>query len=73
MTSSETEELRLVNSHLRTAIRKAVTMARNCIRTNSADADDWRADLKMLTDDLERIQEGNTTPQVEVQRERQGV
>lgn len=45
MPTSETEEQRLVNSHLRKAMRKAVTLARNSIRTNSSDPEDWRADM----------------------------
>jgi hypothetical protein len=61
MQSSETEELRLVNSHLRSAICKAVNQGRNIIRTNSADPEDWRADMQMLVNDLEGIFEGQRT------------
>lgn len=51
------EELRLKISHLRSAIRRAVTLAKNIIRTNSTDPELWREDIQMLVVQLEKEQE----------------
>lgn len=52
--ASDTEELRLAVAHYKTALRLAATMARGTLRTNSRDIEDWREDLQVLADCLER-------------------
>ena len=46
--------LRLTIAHYKTAMRMAVTLARNSLRTNSRDIQDWREDMNVLADCLER-------------------
>jgi hypothetical protein len=53
--ASTDEELRLVNSHLRSCMAQTAALARNSIRTNSKDPEDWRADVQMLAEKLERM------------------
>lgn len=52
--ASDTETLRLTIAHYKTAMRMAVRLARNSMRTNSRDIQDWREDMNMLADCLER-------------------
>ncbi len=52
--ASDTEALRLTIAHYKTAMRMAVTLARNTLRTNSRDIQDWREDMNVLADCLER-------------------
>lgn len=52
--ASDSEELRLVIAHYRTALRSAATLARNSVLTNSPDVEGWREDMQRLADSLER-------------------
>jgi hypothetical protein len=52
--ASDTETLRLTIAHYKTAMRMAVRLARNSLRTNSRDIQDWREDMNVLADCLER-------------------
>lgn len=50
---TDTEELRLQIAHLRAEMQAVATLARNSIKFNSADVEDWRSDMKVVADRLD--------------------
>ncbi|MYM92467.1 hypothetical protein [Duganella vulcania] len=51
--STDAEELRLQIRHLRAEMEAVATIARNSVKTNSADPESWRADMQMVAERLE--------------------
>lgn len=52
--ASETEALRLTIAHQHAALNRALTIARNSLKTASPDVDGWREDMQHLVNTLER-------------------